>query len=319
MNRVFTSIMLALGLISSATAQNSSGMSQTQDPNEIVVLSSYVDGNYNVERLLVMESSPSNNEFVVRYKINLTKLISTYDNNSAEIEGLHNFIESIQNDSLKRITNYDIIGYASPDGPAALNRRLANERANDFKLFVDKECNMSDYTGTVTGKPYSWIDTREAIQSSNVPNKAEVLSLVESSATQSEIQSQLKTHTAAWDYIKSNILPPMRSVEIHVKYNSWKVVESRTLIEEVIPLEASPTPNRGRGQRGQGGECDDQYYDDYINCIIIEMPDDSDDLVGGKERGKFKEGKRGAKFKERGDEGRGKIKERTKKRRWWRE
>ncbi len=303
--------MMALGLIGSATAQNTSSMSQGEDPNEIVVLSSYVDGPYNVERLLVMESTQGNNEFVVRYKINLTKLVSSYDNNSDEIAGLHNFIESIQSDSLKRINSYNIVGCASPDGPAALNKRLAQERADDFKAYLEKECDMDDYECSVTSLPYQWIDTKEALESSSVPSKSEILSIVESSASQSEIQSQIMAHTPAWDYIKSHILPPMRSVEIHVKYNSWKVVESRTLIEEVVPEEPTPTPSAKGDKSG-----DKRYWDDYINCIIVEIPDPEIDFPDTEVKEKFKMGRDGAKFKERDRYGRGKVKER--KSRWWR-
>ncbi|MFI3278894.1 MAG: hypothetical protein R3Y55_00025 [Rikenellaceae bacterium] len=325
MNRVFTSIVLTLGLISSAAAQSMSSVSQPQDPNEVIVLSSYVDGNYNVEQLLVMESSPSNNEFVVRYKINLTKLISTYDNNSTEIAGLHNFIESIQGDSLKRVTNFDIIGYASPDGPAALNKRLASERANDFNRFLEADYSMKEFPHTISSIPYQWIDTKQAIQSSTVPNKTEVLSIIQSSGTQSEIQAQLEAHPAAWEYIKSNILPPMRSVELHVKYNSWKVVENRTLIEEIVPATPSVGANgkmRGdrRAEECEIDSCYDPCTDDYINCVLVEMPEAALDFDCGcqEERIKYKGKRHGAKLKESGAEGSAKIKEKSKKDRWWR-
>ncbi|MFI3281852.1 MAG: hypothetical protein R3Y44_07795 [Rikenellaceae bacterium] len=318
MNRVFTSIILALGLINSAMAQSSSSVSQPQDPNEVVVLSSFVDGDYNVERLLVMESSPSNNEFVVRYKINITKLISTYDNNSSEIAGLHNFIESIQNDSLKRITHFDIVGYASPDGPAALNKRLSAARAEDFCKFVDAECNMSGYPRTVTGVPYQWFDTKSAIQSSSLANKAEILATIESGESQTAIEAKLKANSATWDYFKANILPPMRCVEIHIKYNSWKVIENRTLIEiEVEPQSSTQTVIVD--MRKQSCE---EPTDNYINCILIEMPGQPIDFGDCDIREKFKEGPRGAKYKERGRgiEGRQKekIKERKRGKRWWR-
>lgn len=296
------------------------------------MLSSFVDGNYNVEQLLVLESSPSNNEFVVRYKINLTKLISSYDNNSSQITGLRNFVEEIQTDSLKKITHFDIIGYSSPDGPSALNKRLASERASDFCRFVDTQCDMEEYSRTVSSTPYKWIDTKEAIQSSNVPNKAEVLSLIESSATQSEIQAQLEKHPEAWDYIKGNILPAMRNVELHIKYNSWKVVENRTLIEEVVPvvetevITAGATGTmRGRGDRGDRRRdeyCDDEVDYNYDYAILVDTPctpiDYDDCKKKGKKEGeaKFKENRRKAKFKEEANGEKEKIKERNKK--WWR-
>ncbi len=313
MNRVFSSIVLALCLTTTALAQSSSSSSQPQDPNEIVVLSSYTDGNYNVERLLVLESGPNNNEFVVRYKINLTKLISSYNNNSSEIAGLQRFIESVQRDSLKKITHFDIIGYASPDGPTALNKRLANARATDFAQFVDKEYNLGEYPRTVTGVPNSWSDAKSAIQSSSTPNKAEIIQIINNGTSQAEIESKIKGYPSAWEYIKSNILPPMRSVEIHLKYNSWKVVENRTLIEEVAPS-AQPTTviidmdgSSGRpGSKRRSENCEDVDYN--LNCILIEMPGQELDFDCDKESEKLKLNRRGAKYKEHINGERDKVK-----------
>ncbi|MFI3285658.1 MAG: hypothetical protein R3Y08_03295 [Rikenellaceae bacterium] len=301
MNRVFTSIVLALCLSTPAIAQNTSTMSQPQDPNEIIVLSSYIDGNYNVERLLVMESGDNNNEFVVRYKINLTKLISSYDNNSKEIAGLHNFIESIQNDSLKRITNVNIVGYASPDGSATLNRRLADERAADFAKYVDAEYNLTEFPHSVSGKPYNWNDAKASIQSSSIPNKTEVLSIVGSNMSQSEIESKLKAIPSAWDYIKLNILPPMRSVEIHLKYNSWKVVENRTLIQEVSTNTQPSTVIIDMTKNSESGNCDRSLDDYSINCMLIEMPGQELDFDCNysKAKEKLKSRRDKAKYKER--------------------
>lgn len=44
-----------------------------------------------------------------------------------------------------------------------------------------------------------------------------------------QIESRLKGMPESWNYMKSVILPPMRCVELCVKYNSWRVVERRTL------------------------------------------------------------------------------------------
>ncbi len=320
MNRVFTSIVLALSLITTATAQSTAIGDQPQDPNEIILLSTYTDGNYNVERLLVMESNTNNNEFVVRYKINLSKLISSYDNNSAEIEGLHKFVDELQQDSLHRIKSYSIVGYASPDGPAQLNKKLAEERATDFAAYIEKELDMAQYQESVTGVTYSWADTKNAIESSAVPNKSEVLSLISSNMAQAEIQADIEEMPASWEYIKTNILPRMRSVEMHIKYNSWEVVENRTLIEEEVT--AQPTTvivdMGGRAESRGSDECYDVI--DSRNCILVEMPNAKIDFEceGDMDREKFKANSRGEKFKQRGKGERVKAKERTKKRRWWR-
>lgn len=318
---------MALGLITSATAQTSSSIGQAQDPSEVIALSSYTDGNYFVEQALVMESSPNNREFAVHYKINLSKLISNYSSNSAEIAGLHNFIASIQSDSLKRITNFEIVGYASPDGSLALNERIAAARAKDFCNFVDKECSMAEYDRTVSHEALTWGNAKSALQSSNVPDKSEILSIIDSNSSQDEIEAQIKSHDMAWSYIKEHILPPMRYVEISIHYNSWKLVESRTLIGEAAPqsdaagvvfvsngenIGATECPSEGRGSRGAMGQeigslSDD--CDDYNYCMLVDMPGDMIDFGDGAERDKLKITRHGSKYKELTDEEKIKLKE----------
>ncbi|MFR9547322.1 MAG: hypothetical protein SNG57_00250 [Rikenellaceae bacterium] len=330
-------MIIALGMVGSAAAQTTGTMSQSGVPQEIIAISSQMGDNYNVDQIMVLESTPSSEEFAVHYKINLTNLISTYSNNSAEIAGLRNFISSLQSDSLKRITSYDIVGYASPDGPVSLNKKLATERANDFCQFVDKECNMAEYERTVTSKPLTWSDARAAITASNVPNKSEVLSILSSTTSQAEIGAKLKAHGDVWNYIKANILPPMRYVEISVNYNTWSLVEGATIIEDMTPqtepmgvvgfVPASNTTEvvyatesyatRGeerraerRAERSEQSNGYEQPTDDYIYCMLVEMPGqelDYDDVI---ERDKLKVGRNRVKYKDMTDDEKTKVKER---------
>lgn len=325
-------MIIALGMIGSASAQISSTMSQGDVPTEVIAVSSQMSDNYNVDQVIVLESTPRSEEFAVHYKINLTNLISTYSNNSEEIAGLRKFIGAIQSDSLKRITSYGIVGYASPDGPAALNRKLASERAKDFCQFVDKECNMAEYERTVSSKPLTWGDARAAITASNVPNKSEVLSILSSTTSQSEIGAKLKAHSDVWSYIAANILPPMRYVEISVKYNTWSLVEGATIIEDMAPqteamgvvgvVPASYTTDsyatngqerraERRAERSDKDECcESEPTDDYIYCMLVEMPGQEVDFGEVIDREKLKVGRNRVKYKDMTDDEKVKVKER---------
>ncbi len=330
-------MIIALGIVGSASAQTTGTMSQSGVPQEVIAISSQMGDNYNVDQIMVLESTPRSEEFAVHYKINLTNLISTYSNNSAEIAGLRNFISEIQSDSLKRITSYDIVGYASPDGPAAFNKKLAAERANDFCQFVDTQCNMAEFERTVTSKPLTWGDARAAITSSNIPNKSEVLSILGSTTSQAEIGAKLKAHDDVWSYIATNILPPMRYVEISVNYNTWSLVEGATIIEDMTPqtepmgtvgfVPASNTTevytttsnNATRGEerraerraaRSEQSDCCEEPTDDYIYCMLVEMPGQELDYGDVIEREKIKVGRNHVKYKDMTDDEKVKVKER---------
>lgn len=316
-------------------AQNSSGAGQVGDPNEIIVLSSYVDGAYNVEQYMVMEDSPTVREFVAHYKISTTQLSTAWGTNSAEIEALKNFTKMVEGDSTKTIIGVDVVGYTSPDGSAAFNKRIAEGRASNADAFLVQNCAMGSYPRSVSSNPYLWIDTKAALESSAVPNKREVLAAIQSSKSQSEIQRMLEGYPAAWSYICDKILPPMRCTEIDIKYNAWRVVESRTLVEQSAPqediylVETNSYNNVGSGAQvdmssDQGASADMEienqaFIDDNIDCFIVEMPQNAIDFKDKHATvfDKLKMSRHGAKFKERGAAGRAKVKERERRLRLW--
>ncbi len=298
-NRVFTSIILTMGLAGFASAQQSSAgrnMSwdnqtslQNMSATDTIVVSSFMDGNYQVSRFLVMEKNSNNNEFELRYKINLTKLISTYNNNSSELMGLETFMNTIADDTLKHITQFKIIGHASPDGPKALNERLAMERAIDFRDYVDNEYGMGKYPRTIESVANTWDSCQSGVDNSAISNKSDVIDLITSSMPASTIESKLKQMPATWEIMKSEILPPLRCVELRVKYNSWKVIEERILVAdtEQVPVVEEKTNRRRKKRIG----------DDYITGLLIAMPNQPLDYNTDKVKARYKERLRKDKLK----------------------
>lgn len=289
MNRVFPSIVMALAIMGGVSAQTPNTWSRTTSPIEAdtIIVSRVVDGDYMVSRMLIKETSPDNNEFEVRYQINLAKLISTYDNNATEIEGLHSFIETITNDSLKRVTQFKIVGYASPDGPLKLNEKLSNERAQDFCTYIEEKYDIAECPHSTDAVALKWIDTEQAVMNSTLSNKNEVLSLVRSSQPQMAIEAKLKAMPDVWDYFKRVILPPMRCVAIHVKYNAWLSIEESVLIEEPKPTVVVEVIEK----------CKPRKMDDGVSGILFMNPTQQFDYNTDKMKLKAK-GQR-AKFKER--------------------
>ncbi|MFR9603092.1 MAG: hypothetical protein SNG02_04385 [Rikenellaceae bacterium] len=231
MKKEITTLLVALCLAGGATfAQQRS--SHTAAGADSKLLSRTTQGDYVVSRYLVKETSPDNNEFSVKYKINLSRLISTYDNNADELKGLRSFVEELRQDTLKQIVSVDVTGYASPDGPADINQKLSMERAQDFRQYINKNYQMAQYSGATKADALGWSATSSAVSESSMPQKSEVLALVNSGRPASEIETKLKAMPQSWSYMKSNILPPMRCVEMWVKYNSWKVVEERVHVSQ---------------------------------------------------------------------------------------
>ncbi|MFR9592059.1 MAG: hypothetical protein SNG27_06630 [Rikenellaceae bacterium] len=241
MKKKITTLIMALSLAGSTFAQRQN--SQPQMGADSKLLSQTTQGDYTVSRYLVKESSSDNDEFSVKYRINISKLISNYDNNAEEIKGLKSFIADIKQDTLKSITAINVSGYASPDGPMMGNQKLAMARAEDFRKYLNSNCGMGKYSGTTTADALKWSAAIEPITNSSIPQKSTVLAIIESGDSESAIETKLRAMHDSWNYMKVAILPPMRCVELQVKYNSWKVVETRTLSRSRTPQKGSTIHN----------------------------------------------------------------------------
>lgn len=227
---------------------------------DTVMLSETTDGDYLVRRFIVKR--PGDTDYSVRYQINLAKLSSTLDGNSRELGDLDDFVGNLMKDTLMRVKSVEITGYSSPDGPLKFNETLARNRAQDFKNYVDRKYGFSNkYDVTVNAVAEDWEMCRSLVAKSEVPDKQSVLDILDGSRSPDAKELALKKMPSAWNYMKKNILPPLRRVELTINYGEGSVVEQRTMIPRPKP---APQP--------VCEPCGCEVIDESITGIIVEMP-----------------------------------------------
>lgn len=239
MKKSITTLVFTLATICATQAQPKSNMGcdASKPSPDAKLQSTSIDGNYKVCKWLVPETPTDSEGYSVRYQINISKLVSSYDQNSKELQELHTFIDDLLADNEKWVTQINVYGYASPDGQSASNQRLAEARAYDMRNYINKKWDLSKYSGTTTGIASTWSDTSESISKSTIPSKSAVLDLVDSKQMDSVIEAKLRGMTSSWDYMIKSILPPMRCVVLHVIYTDCKSVETRTPIVQTEVVE----------------------------------------------------------------------------------
>ena len=88
--------------------------------------------------------------------------------------------------------------------------------------------------------------------------------ILASSASDATKELQLKRMPQAWNVFRTQILPPMRRVEVNIYYNQDMVVEVHTFIEKPKPApQPKPAPRREC--------CCGQVVEDDIIGIIVDM------------------------------------------------
>lgn len=206
------------------------------------LLTSSVEGDYQVDKYLITE--PVDADYNIRYRISNAVLNPSLGENKQELAELQELIEKPLADTLNRVQRIHITGYASPDGPPALNRSLAKRRAEDIQHYVDKQYQLSTrYELQINSEVASWSDARAAVAASSIPHRDSVLTILTSRThTESEKQAALKQMPEAWRYLAQYILPPMRRVAIEVDYEQGSLVEHRTQIAPAKPQTAQASP-----------------------------------------------------------------------------
>ena len=244
-----------------ATAQTKSAV--PAPAADTVLLSETADGDYIVRRFIV--KSRGDADYSIRYQINLATLNAALNGNPQELDGLNAFVDNLVKDTLRQVCAVTITGYSSPDGPLKFNEALAAKRAGDFKAYVDRKYDFSKkYKVTVNSVAEDWETCRALVAQSSMPDRQSVLNVIDGKQSSDQKELALKKMPAAWSYLKKNVLPKLRRVELTIGYGAGNIVEQRTMIPKPKP---APQP-----QPAQPAE---PYVvvDEQVNGIIVEMPD----------------------------------------------
>lgn len=267
MKTIVTTFALSLALCAAAGATAQTRSAAPAQRADSVLLSETTDGDYIVRRWVVKTRSDA--DYTVRYQINLATLNATLNGNSKELDQLNTFVSNLMQDTLMQVKSAVITGYSSPDGPVKFNEALAARRARDFKNYIDKKYNFSKkYDVTVHSVAEDWEMCRALVAQSQIPDKQAVLNVIDSNRAVEQKEAAIKEYPAAWDYMKRNILPPLRRVELAINYGDGNVVEQRTLIprpepETVVEVETT--------EEVVCVPC--EVIDEQISGIIVEMPE----------------------------------------------
>ncbi len=232
-----------------------------------LLLDERMEGDYRVQRYRVEQSDEA--DYTVRYRINLSKLNQKLGDNAAQLQELEHFFSTLTGDTLRKVQLISITGYASPDGPQAFNDRLARARTTDFTRYGDQKYHFSDrYRLETRSVAEDWEGLRHSVQHSSMPNREAVLKILDGTASHEEKERQLKEMPAAWEYLKTDILPELRRVEVVINYAQGAIVTHRTLA-----VSPRPAP-RELSRVDPCDPCACDLVDEEITGIIIAYPEE---------------------------------------------
>lgn len=114
------------------------------------------------------------------FPVNQVKIYPDYRRNPQELAAIRQTIDLVKNDKNTTITNITITGYASPEGSYTNNARLAQGRAEALKKYVLSLYDIDNKLFKVSSVPEDWAGLRKYVENSNLPQKAEILAIIDS-------------------------------------------------------------------------------------------------------------------------------------------
>lgn len=153
-----------------------------------------------------------------------------YGDNAYELEKLDKFIRSSFSDTLIYVRRVTLTGYCSIEGSYVANEKLAHERANGFRNYLNFEYNLAKrYPVEVRYIGEDWDKLRELVDASTLPEREEVLMIIDRIDIFKGREKKLMDLNGGVPYNRmlTELFPLLRRVEIVVEYDLHRIIEER--------------------------------------------------------------------------------------------
>jgi tetratricopeptide (TPR) repeat protein len=155
----------------------------------------------------------------VDFPVSKTDIRPTYRNNSAELAKITGSIDMVKADSDATITQIAIKGFASPESPYDNNTRLARERTEALKLYVESLYNFDSELITTSYEPEDWAGLERYVEASTLEHKDAILAIIRSTDEPDRKEWLIKnSYPEDYAYLLKSCYPALRHSDYTIRY-----------------------------------------------------------------------------------------------------
>ena len=174
----------------------------------------------------ILTKDRSKDSIEIIFTVGSAKIDMKLQHNKEMFEALGKAFRLIDEDPNATLKHIMIAGYASPEGSLALNTKLAQQRAFAVKESIKSLLtNHNDDVFELFNGRENWNGLREQVENSNMPEKNEILEIIDAHTMEQEIRKiRLKVLRggAPYRYMLDNFYPALRSagyVQVYYEIN----------------------------------------------------------------------------------------------------
>jgi len=116
----------------------------------------------------------------LNYMVGRWNLLRDFKNNAVELKKVEDIILELKNDPDLSISDFTIIGYASPEGTSQSNLLLSQRRAESFATFIEGKYEYNKDQFKIEWIGEDWNGLREAVAASELANKNDIIEIINS-------------------------------------------------------------------------------------------------------------------------------------------
>lgn len=182
----------------------------------------------------VTKSRSISGQAYVDFRLLKTDVDPEYHDNVRELSKIRATIDSVRNDKDITINSIFLKGFASPEGKYSLNEKLASERTNAIKEYIESRCSIEDDVMHASYEPENWEGLKEYVENSQLQHKSEILEIIGSSVFKDldAKEWRLKSkYPEDYKFLLENCYPYLRRTDYKIDYTIRSYTEAREVKE----------------------------------------------------------------------------------------
>lgn len=172
------------------------------------------------------------------FPVGKSNILPDFRRNPTELGKIQSVVEQVKNNRYATITSIDLIGYASPEGPAELNLNLSKNRALALKSYLQDKYGYKNEMFNVQWKGEDWDGLKQLVEASDLTDKVALLEIINSNDKDAVKDRKIKSYQKGIPYgiLLKDYYPQLRRTEYRLNYT----VRAFSVTEGVEVLKVAP-------------------------------------------------------------------------------
>ncbi len=183
----------------------------------------------------VVKSREIQAECFLDFEVNKINIRPEYMNNPRELAKIRVMIDDLKLDPSIKVNRLDIIGYASPEGTLATNKRLSEGRAMALRDYLASRYDFPRNQYHIIFGGENWDGLIDALETLDMDYKNEVLDIIQDIPIEKGRETKLMQLRGGvpYRYLLKNIFPSLRVAICKVNYDikNFNVDEAKEVIK----------------------------------------------------------------------------------------